>query len=285
MQKGNAFDIRNVALQKMLSREDEFAIFTRLNTLQGTSNRTELQDLEIDQLIDRLVKANIRFVVMVAQNYEKKGILPLEDLIAEGLIGLLEAIDRFDVSTQNKFVSYLVWWVRNRIYYAIVKGKGTTHHFYNKASKITKKIEKVEQAKSGKVNLASLFEDMGLTTDDIYSYESVLFDSTSLDEMNESEDPNSFGQWEKAMFDSEAKTPYEDYEVLEQSQVITEALSKLEYRERYIVRAMTGLLGNRPMTLKAVGLDIGLTHERTRQLYRSALGKLKGDTGLQQIEY
>jgi len=278
MKSSKSFDIRDIALQKTLSREDELAIFTRLGDLRSLDEKTSSEDQEIKQLVEHLVRANIRFVVMVAKNYERKRVLPLEDLIAEGMIGLLQAIDRFDVTTENKFVSYLVWWVRNSIYYALVKGKGTSAHFYNKAAGITKRIDKVEQEAGRKVSLSSVFEDLGLSYDEILAYEGVSSDITSLDELQGTDD--GAGEWARSIEDQENEWPSDAMEEDAYNTTIRKAVDKLGHREAYIVKAMMGLLGNKPMTLKEVGLDVGLTHERTRQLYRIGLHNLSKDPSL-----
>jgi RNA polymerase primary sigma factor len=277
------FDIRNAALKRTLSREDEQAIFARLDDLRGRENPTPKEEGEIAQIVDYIVKANIKFVVMVANNYERKRALPMEDLIAEGLIGLLQAIYRFDIKTGNKFVSYLVWWVRNGIYYALVKDKGTSAHFYNKTSIIGKKIDKIEQSIGKKAHLSSIFEDLNLSHVEVMAYEGVSSDILSIDNLQDEYEEAGSGLWSQVMEDHEAESPEDVLDDQIMKDALEGALDELGHREAYIVRAMTGLLGNKPMSFKDVGIDIGLTHERTRQIYKDGIAKLSNNPLLREL--
>jgi RNA polymerase primary sigma factor len=223
---------------------------------------------------DMLIKSNLRFVVNVAKKYQNQG-MPLADLISEGNIGLINAIERYDVDKGYHFISYAVWWIRQAILKAICEKSRMIRLPLNRANELVQ-IEKTRKTLEGVMTedeemkeIARLLEmdpdhvaDLVAVSRELVSLETPVFDER---------DSSVLGDF----VENTAYTPPEDY-VVEQNlkDDINEVLRTLSDKEREVIEFRFGLNGRRAMSLKEIGDRFKLTKERIRQIEKSALKRL-----------
>jgi len=226
--------------------------------------------------LEKLVRANLRFVVSVAKQYQNQG-LSLPDLINEGNLGLIKAAEKFDETRGFKFISYAVWWIRQSILQALAEQSRIVRLPLNQVgsiNKINKAIAKFEQEHNRRPTDEELAEIVDLTEDKILQTRSVAGKHKSIDE------PLVNGE------DSELKdvlvnpdSPHADEDLIRESLAIEieRALSTLTKREADVIRFFFGI--NAPeMTLDEIANHFGLTRERVRQIKEKALKRLRHGT-------
>ncbi|MCH4155104.1 MAG: RNA polymerase sigma factor RpoD/SigA [Muribaculaceae bacterium] len=228
-----------------------------------------------DQMaLDKLTRANLRFVVSVAKQYQNQG-LSLEDLIDEGNLGLIKAAKKFDETRGFKFISYAVWWIRQSILQALAEQSRIVRLPLNQVgslNKIKKTLQKFEQENERKPSSDEIAEMLGTSEDKIADTLKVSGRHQSIDApFVEGEDntlidviPND---------DSPMADQSLNMESLEKE--VDRALNQLPDRERDILRMFFGL-GCQEMTLEEIGIKLGLTRERVRQIKEKAIRRLKG---------
>jgi RNA polymerase primary sigma factor len=233
---------------------------------------------------DRLVNANLRFVVNVAKKYQGQG-LPLQDLISEGNIGLLNAVERYDVDKGFHFISYAVWWIRQAILKAICEKSRMIRLPLNRANELVQ-IEKArklcqdhESAESEVREIARLLDmDAGHVNDiinisrELISLESPVHtdkDSSLLGDFIEDE---GYRAPEQAAIDDSLQGDIES------------VLETLDKKEAEIIRFRYGLGNEMPMSLKEIGDKFNLTKERIRQIEKKALKRLQHPVRKQVLE-
>jgi len=223
---------------------------------------------------DMLVKSNLRFVVNVAKKYQNQG-LPLADLISEGNIGLINAIERYDVDKGYHFISYAVWWIRQAILKAICEKSRMIRLPLNRANELVQ-IEKARKVLEGSMTedeeikeIARLLE---MDADHVADLVAVSREFVSLETpVYDERDSSVVGDF----VENTAYVAPEDY-VIEQNlkDDINEVLHTLSDKEREVVEYRFGLNGRRAMSLKEIGDRFKLTKERIRQIEKSALSRL-----------
>ncbi|ADN01428.1 RNA polymerase sigma-70 factor family protein [Spirochaeta thermophila DSM 6192] len=224
---------------------------------------------------EKLVTANLRFVVNVAKKYQNQG-LPLADLISEGNIGLLNAIERFDPDKGYHFISYAVWWIRQAILKAISEKSRMIRLPLNRANELVQieKARKLVQTESGEHNeIKKVAETLDYDEDHVANLLNLSKEYVSLDTpVYEDRDSAMLGDYLK----DEASRPPEDV-VLEKTlqEEIQEVLATLTEKEAEIIQYRFGLNGRHPMSLKEIGDLYNLTKERIRQIEKKALKKIQ----------
>ena len=226
---------------------------------------------------ERLINSNLRFVVAVAKKFQGQG-LPLEDLIDEGNIGLLIALDKFEPDKGYHFISYAVWWIRQSIMKAICEKSRAVRLPLNRANELFQ-IQKAQKnlmhtSGSADVSIEEIAQEAGLEPELVNELLSISRDTVSFDspvtaggesttsKLGDFIEDEGFGPEELAM----QKCLKED---------INTVLSTLSDKEREIITLRFGLNNNAPMSLKEIGEIFNLTKERIRQIEKRALERLK----------
>jgi len=251
----------DIADSTPLPREKEVELSTRIR--QG--------DMEAR---DELVKANLRFVIDVAKNYQNRG-LSLSDLISAGNVGLMTAAERFDGDKGYKFISYAVWWIKQSILQTIAEHARTVRLPLNKLSllkDISKASRKLGQGRETDPEIEEIAAELEVSPEEVQQTILAARTVRSLDESFEDDDDRNLMN---ILQDENQVTP--DGDVMEQAAraQLESVLEGLDEREMKIIRLYFGLDGAEAMTLEQIGGLMSLTRERVRQLKERALGKLR----------
>lgn len=226
--------------------------------------------------LEKLTRANLRFVVSVAKQYQNQG-LALPDLINEGNLGLLKAAEKFDETRGFKFISYAVWWIRQSILQAIAEQSRIVRLPLNQVgsvNKINRELNRFEQENERKPSAEELSEKIDLPAEKIDETINVNGRHVSVDApFSESDD--------SSLLDvlPNNDSPTADKELQQESlrAEIKNALKLLSERERNILEAFFGI-GQNEMTLEEIGTKYGLTRERVRQIKEKAIRRLRACT-------
>ena len=258
--------LRDVSRHELLTAQQEIEL--------GRRARTGDEDA-----IQRLVRANLRFVISVAKKYQNRGV-SLVDLIQEGNVGLVTAARKFDVEQGVKFISYAVWWIRQAILAALANQGRAVRVPLNRASdlaRIFRERERLKQELGREPSVTEVAEAATLTPEVVQSLQTLNAAEIRLDApIGESEDSQLV---ERFMFE-EAVRPEEEVEERLLAEHIERALDTLTPRDARVVRLYFGLDGGREHTLEEIGNMLGVTRERVRQLRDRALKRLReGELG------
>jgi len=234
--------------------------------------------------IEKLIKANLRFVVNVAKKYQKQG-LPLSDLINEGNIGLMNAIERYDVDKGYHFISYAVWWIRQAILKAICEKSRMIRLPLNRANELVQiqKASKALQSEKGEDPLISeIARATNMKDDHVVSLMNISRDLISLETPVYAEKGTS--QLADFIEDEEYMTP--DAVAIENSlkEDINSILATLSEKESKIIQYRYGLNGHMPLSLKDIGDKYNLTKERIRQIEKKAIKRLQHPSRSQHLK-
>ena len=226
--------------------------------------------------LERLTKANLRFVVSVAKQYQNQG-LSLPDLINEGNVGLIKAAEKFDETRGFKFISYAVWWIRQSILQAIAEQSRIVRLPLNQVgsmNKANKALNKFEQENERKASIDELAERVDLPEDKIAEALKVNGRHVSMDApFSEGED----GSLIDVMPNGDSPEPDKSLVLESLREEIKRALLTLNERERKVVEAFFGI--DQPeKTLEEIGVEYGLTRERVRQIKEKAIRRLRHST-------
>ncbi|MDR2807447.1 MAG: RNA polymerase sigma factor RpoD/SigA [Spirochaetaceae bacterium] len=225
---------------------------------------------------NRLATANLRFVVNVAKKYQGQG-LPLADLVSEGNIGLLNAIERFDVNKGYHFISYAVWWIRQAILKAICEKSRMIRLPLNRANELVQ-IEKarkiVQDINSSEAEISKIAEILDMDASHVAEIINISRDLVSLENPVAGMDRDSsvLGDF----IEDEVYQSPDEYAVISalQSDIET-VLRTLTPKEAQIIRYRFGLGNSIPMSLKEIGDHFNLTKERIRQIEKKAIKRLQ----------
>jgi RNA polymerase primary sigma factor len=262
-----ADEIARIAL---LTPADEIALARRIK--QGDAAARAL-----------MIRSNLRLVVKIALGYTRLG-LPLLDLIEEGNIGLMAAIDRFDPDNGAKISTYAVWWIKQRIKLALQnQGKiiRLPVHFGDKALRIHRISAQMSETLGRAPSDEELSEEVGLDRAEVAHLRSACLPLTSLDAPIVDSAETELGE---TLGDEREQTPFDRLGLKDLYARIAGALHLLTERERKIVSERFGLDGVEPKTLEDVGLELGITRERVRQVQNAALAKLRGAITIHDID-
>jgi RNA polymerase primary sigma factor len=254
--------------------------FHEIEKSVGLSAKEEVKIAELIQAGDEealsdLVKANLRFVVSVAKQYQNLG-LPLSDLINEGNMGLIIAAKRFDGSKGYKFISYAVWWIRQSILQALAEQSRIVRLPLNRIgelARVNKLLTKMEQKLGRPPDVEEIAKEMEINTSDMDMLLRLAQRPVSLETpCDDSEPDRCFGD----LIPDEGLPSCDD--VLSDEELrdeVKEAMHALTEGEARVLRMYYGLDGHEPMTLEEIGAYVGRTRERVRQIKEKALQKLR----------
>jgi len=274
--------MRQLKITKQVTNRETASLDKYLQEIGKVDLITADEEVELAQRIkagdqialEKLTKANLRFVVSVAKQYQNQG-LTLPDLINEGNLGLIKAAQRFDETRGFKFISYAVWWIRQSILQALAEQSRIVRLPLNKIgsiNKINKTFAFLEQAHERMPSPEEIAKELDMTVDDVKqslknSGRHVSMDAPLID----GEDSNLYDVLRSG------ESPNPDRELLHESlrTEIERALETLTPREADVIRLYFGLAGQHSMTLEEIGVTFVLTRELVRQIKEKAIRRLK----------
>jgi len=274
--------MRQLKITKQVTNRETASLDKYLQEIGKVDLITADEEVELAQRIkagdqialEKLTKANLRFVVSVAKQYQNQG-LTLPDLINEGNLGLIKAAQRFDETRGFKFISYAVWWIRQSILQALAEQSRIVRLPLNKIgsiNKINKTFAFLEQAHERMPSPEEIAKELDMTVEDVKqslknSGRHVSMDAPLID----GEDSNLYDVLRSG------ESPNPDKELLHESlrTEIERALETLTPREADVIRLYFGLAGQHFMTLEEIGETFDLTRERVRQIKEKAIRRLK----------
>lgn len=256
--------IREIEKVPLLSKEEEYEL--ALKAKNGDINAR-----------NRIVEANSRFVISVAKKYQNRGI-PLEDLISEGNVGLIMAIDKFEPEKGFHFISYAVWWIRQSILKALSDKARLIRLPVNKCNDLAKiyhsKNKLEEQGLNSEIEDIAL--DCGLSYEDVADILNYSKELVSLDAPVNVEEDSFVGDF----IESSEIGPEASAIETSLTEAIDFALNSFSDKEKDIIERRYGLKNKKPLSLQEVGDIYGLTKERIRQIEKKVLGKLQEDQNI-----
>jgi RNA polymerase primary sigma factor len=253
--------LREIGQVKLLTPQEEIELAARIK--KGDKKARE-----------QMIKANLRLVVKIARDYEGIG-LPLLDLISEGNIGLMKAVERFDPAKGGKLSTYGSWWIKQSIKRALANQSKTIRlpvHLVDKISKMRRTAMKLQEVLGREPSDEELADELGVSPGRVAQMRTAAIRPASLDAPIGDEDSNNFAE---VVQDENAETPYEQLEEKTVTNMLQDMVTTLDPREATILRARFGLDGGNERTLEEVGEKFGVTRERVRQIQNIALRKLR----------
>ncbi|NQU11908.1 sigma-70 family RNA polymerase sigma factor [bacterium] len=257
--------LREIGQVRLLTAEEERSLARRV---QRGNQDARLQ----------MIKANLRLVVKIAHDYEACG-LPLLDLINEGNVGLMKAVERFDPRKGAKLSTYAALWIKQSIRRALSNQSKTIRlpvHVVDKVSKLNRVSLKLSETYGREPTDQELAEELSLTVAKVAHLRNISLRPTSLDAAIGGEEADGDGhRFGDIIEDSDAATPYDLLRTKSMRQEVRDHLTQLDDREAGILTLRFGLDGHRPRTLEEVGCKFNVTRERIRQIQDVALTKLR----------
>jgi len=274
--------MRQLKITKQVTNRETASLDKYLQEIGKVDLITADEEVELAQRIkagdqialEKLTKANLRFVVSVAKQYQNQG-LTLPDLINEGNLGLIKAAQRFDETRGFKFISYAVWWIRQSILQALAEQSRIVRLPLNKIgsiNKINKTYAFLEQSHERPPSAEEIAKELDMTINDVKESMKNSGRHVSMDApLVEGEDSNLYDVLRSG------ESPMPDKDLLHESlrTEIERALETLTPREADVIRLYFGLGNQHPMTLEEIGETFDLTRERVRQIKEKAIRRLK----------
>jgi RNA polymerase primary sigma factor len=258
--------LRRARLHPLLTAAEEIEL----------AKRIERGDLEAKE---RMINANLRLVVSQARRYQGHG-LPMEDLVQEGMLGLIRAVEKFDWRRGFKFSTYGTLWIRQAIQRGL-QNHGRTIRVPVHVSQRQVKVRKIEADLSTKLGREPTDDEIAavaeLPLEDISELRELSRAMTSLDQPVSEDGETALGD----LLASDRPEPLEEVAVTERDQRLNEAVRRLPAAEQSVIRLRFGLAGEEPRTLRQAGSELGITAERARQLEEQGLRRLAATAELE----
>ncbi len=253
--------LKEIGKVPLLTAEEEVAL----------AKRIERHDMEAKC---RLIEANLRLVVSIAKRYVGRGMLFL-DLIQEGNLGLIRAVEKFDYRKGYKFSTYATWWIRQAITRAIADQARTIRipvHMVETINKLIRVQRQLLQEMNCEPTPEQIAAEMGTTPQKVREILKISQEPVSLETPIGEEEDSQLGDF---IEDEDATMPVEAVSEIMQKEELNAVLNQLTHRERKVIELRFGLKGEHPRTLEEVGQKFGVTRERIRQIEAKTLAKLK----------
>ena len=258
--------LREIGREKLLTPEEEIKLAARIK--RGDKKARA-----------KMIEANLRLVVKIAAEYADYG-LPLLDLISEGNIGLIKAVERFDPKKGGKLSTYAGWWIRQAVRRALANQSRMIRvpvHHADKLTRMRRVAEQITAELGREPSDEEIAEEVGLTPQKIAALRSSAVRPASLDaRIGHENGDTGFGD---LIADESAEDPFEMLEGKDMREGITALFKALTPREREIMKLRYGLGGRREKTLEEIGEKLGVTRERIRQIQMGALCKMRRALG------
>ncbi len=257
------------ALQLFLNEAGRWPLLTKEEEIE----LAKLIERGDEQAKERMINSNLRLVVSIAKRYQGHG-LSLLDLIQEGIIGLIRAVEKFDWRRGFKFSTYATWWIRQAVQRGVANKSRTIRLPVHIADR-EQKMARAERLLAPKLGRQPTEEEIAkqakLPLKQVREVRHAARAITSLDKPLGADNEGRFGD----LFASEGAEPEEELTVSLEEDVLRRAVAQLPERERKVVKRRYGLNGERdPASLATIGRELGLTRERVRQIEASALEQL-----------
>src|SRR6184192_1003117 len=263
-----SYETTTDALQLFLREAGRHPLLTAAQEV-GLAKRIERGDELAKQ---HMIQANLRLVVSIAKNYRNQG-LPFLDLIQEGTLGLIRAVEKFDWRRGYKFSTYATWWIRQAVARALADKARTIRmpvHIVERMQKLNRAERTLWTQLGREPTLEEIAEEANLPIAQAHEVKAAARASTSLDQPVGEQEDAVFGDFVAG----EGPLPDEQVEVSLRCQALAEALAALSERERKVLILRYGLDDSEPKTLEEIGRRLGLTRERVRQIETEALKRL-----------
>jgi len=283
---------RQMAQEPLLTAEEEISLARRIE--EGLNAQNSIDELLADNpdttpnLIgvlrvraddgqaarEHLGRANTRLVVSIAKRYMGQG-LPFPDLIQEGNVGLMRAVDKYDYARGNRFSTYATWWIRQAITRALAQKTRTIRiplHMTERIRQMYRTAQNLEQHLGRRPTPEEIAEEMDLSTDSVRGMMDASQHAIALERPVGEDGDSEFGDF---IEDEDSPSPVDAATQHLLQETIEEVLSELTPRQSHILRLRFGLGGGEPHTLEEIANKFGLSRERIRQLEKEALRRLR----------
>ncbi|MGP0049911.1 MAG: RNA polymerase sigma factor RpoD/SigA [Solirubrobacteraceae bacterium] len=270
MMTENSLDLflRAARTHTLLTAEEEIEL----------AKRIERGDLEAKE---RMINANLRLVVSQARRYQGHG-LPMEDLVQEGMLGLIRAVEKFDWRRGFKFSTYGTLWIRQALQRGL-QNHGRTIRLPVHVAQRQTKVRKVEGELSIKLGREPTDEEIAaeakLEVDEVAELRELTRGLTSLDQPVGEDGETAFGD----LLASDRPEPVDEVEEAERQELISGAVAELPEAERNVIRLRFGLAGTEPLNLRQTGIELGITLSKARELEQQGLNRLAKSNGLDEF--
>lgn len=265
-----------------LPRSEKSALKLYLQEIGKVDLLTPKQEVELARRIKKgdqkarqhMIQANLRLVVKIAHDYNNFG-LPLLDLISEGNIGLVKAVERFDPDKGGKLSTYAAWWIKQSIKRALANQSKTIRlpvHLVDKIARMRRLTNQLQEVLGREPTDEEVALEMDMPVNKVAHLKSVSVRPSSLDAPVGDSDDTQFGD---LVGDENAINPFENLRSKSLLTDIATMLDNLEPREAEIIKLRFGIGGERPLTLEEVGQKFDITRERVRQLQNLSLQKMR----------
>lgn len=258
----------------LLSPEEEIDLFRLIRNTRETSWNIAEQE-RVSQARIRVVEGNLRLVAKIAMRYQNLG-LPFLDLIQEGNVGLMRAVEKFDPEKGFRFTTYATWWIQQSVMRALTDHSRTIRlpaHIVERLGKLNRGREHLQQRNNQPPTIEEVAEEVSLSVEKVRQTLELSQDLASLDMPLDGEgDRNSFID---LIHNQSIPSPDDEVSAKAIRERLNEVLETLEPREAEVLKLRFGLSDDTPYTLEQLGDTLGITRERVRQIEKKALMKLR----------